>query len=42
MIDEADSAANNQVFLEFLAQLRGYYLNRDQKPTFHSVILAGV
>lgn len=42
MIDEADSAANNQVFLDFLAQLRGYYLNRDQKPTFHSVILAGV
>ena len=30
----------NQVFLDFLAQLRGYYLNRDQKPTFHSVILA--
>lgn len=42
MIDEVDSAANNQVFLDFLAQLRGYYINRDVKPTFHSVILAGV
>lgn len=42
MIDEVDSAANNQVFLDFLAQLRGYYLNRDVKPTFQSVILAGV
>ncbi len=42
MIDEVDSATNNQVFLDFLAQLRGYYLNRDIKPSFHSVILAGV
>ena len=25
MIDEVDSAANNQVFLDFLAQLRGYF-----------------
>lgn len=42
IIDEVDSASNNQVFLDFLAQLRGYYLNRNKKPTFHSVILAGV
>lgn len=42
MIDEVDSASNHQVFLDFLAQLRGYYLNREQSPTFHSVILAGV
>lgn len=42
MIDEVDSATNNQVFLDFLAQLRGYYLKRDRLPTFHSVILAGV
>lgn len=42
MIDEVDSAANNQVFIDFLAQLRGYYLARDKKPIFHSVILAGV
>ena len=42
IIDEVDSASNNQVFLDFLAQLRGYYLNRNRKPTFQSVILAGV
>lgn len=42
MIDEADSASNNQVFLDFLAQLRGSYINRDKKKTFQSVILAGV
>ncbi len=42
MIDEVDSAGNNQVFIEFLALLRKYYLNRDETPIFHSVILAGV
>ncbi|MDE7477199.1 MAG: AAA-like domain-containing protein [Lachnospiraceae bacterium] len=42
MIDEVDSASNNQVFIDFLAQLRGYYLNREVTPIFHSVILAGV
>lgn len=42
MIDEVDSASNNQVFLDFLAQLRGYYLKRMNIPTFQSVILAGV
>ena len=42
MVDEADSASNNQVFLDFLALLRGYYINRDKKPAFQSVILAGV
>lgn len=42
MIDEVDSASNNQVFIDFLAQLRAYYLDRDETPTFHSVILAGV
>lgn len=42
MIDEADSATNNQVFLDFLAQLRSCYLDRDERPTFQSVILAGV
>lgn len=44
MIDEIDSAANNQVFLDFLAQLRSYYLERDIKgtPIFRSVILTGV
>lgn len=42
MIDEVDSASNNQVFLDFLSQLRGYYLKRMNIPTFQSVILAGV
>ncbi len=44
IIDEVDSATNNQVFLDFLAQLRDNYINRDAKgiKTFQSVILAGV
>ena len=42
MIDEVDSATNNQVFLDFLAQLRAQYIERDMQPTFKSVILAGV
>lgn len=42
MIDEVDSASNNQVFVDFLAQLRASYLKRDKMPAFHSVILVGV
>lgn len=42
MIDEVDSASNNQVFLDFLAQLRAQYIDRDIQPAFQSVILAGV
>lgn len=42
MIDEVDTASNNQVFLDFLAQLRFFYLDREDTPTFQSVILAGV
>lgn len=42
LIDEVDSASNIQVFLDFLALLRGYYLQREDFPTFQSVILAGV
>lgn len=44
-IDEVDSAADNQVFLDFLAQLRAGYLDREADAglkTFQSVILAGV
>ena len=37
-----DSASNNQVFIDFLAQLRDYYQEREDVPIFHSVILAGV
>lgn len=42
LIDEVDSASNNQVFLDFLGLLRDYYLKRERKATFQSVILAGV
>lgn len=42
MIDEVDSASNNQVFVDFLGMLRDYYLSRKITPVFHSVILAGV
>ena len=44
VIDEVDSATNNQVFLDFLSLLRDNYINRDTKgiKTFQSVILAGV
>ena len=42
IIDEVDSASNNQVFIDFLAFLRQYYLDRRSIPTFHSAILAGV
>lgn len=42
MIDEVDSASNNQVFIDFLALLRHYYIKRRKKSIFHSVILAGV
>lgn len=42
MIDEVDSASNNQVFLDFLAQLRAYYIDRSVQPALYSVILAGV
>lgn len=44
MIDEADSASDNQIFLDFLAQLRSFYLEREAAGTvtFQSVILASV
>lgn len=42
MIDEVDSAKNNRVFLDFLSQIRAYYIRRTTLPTFQSVILAGV
>ena len=42
MIDEVDNASNYQVFLDFLVMLREYYLEREEKATFHSVILVGM
>ncbi|MDO4806291.1 MAG: AAA-like domain-containing protein [Coriobacteriales bacterium] len=44
MVDEVDTATNNQVFIDFLAGLRDAYIKRETKgmPAFQSVILAGV
>ncbi|MCD8104864.1 MAG: hypothetical protein LUF35_07680 [Lachnospiraceae bacterium] len=42
MVDEVDRASNYQIFLNFLAQLRANYIERELIATFHSVILAGV
>ena len=44
IIDEVDRASNNQVFFDFLAQLREGYIRRDfnGSPAFQSVILVGV
>lgn len=44
IVDEVDSATNNQVFPDFLAQLRDGYISRetDDAAAFQSVILAGV
>ena len=42
LIDEVDQAGNQEIFLSFLGMLRNKYLKMRQRPTFHSVILAGV
>lgn len=42
MIDEVDQAGSQPVFLSFLGMLRSKYLKMRQRPTFQSVILAGV
>ena len=45
IIDEVDTATNNQVFLDFLGKLRANYLKREKNAryrTFQSVIFAGV
>lgn len=42
IIDEVDQASNYDIFLTFLGMLRKKYLARKKKPTFYSVILAGV
>ena len=42
LIDEVDQAGNYKAFLEFLGLLREKYLRRMERPTFQSVILAGV
>ncbi len=42
LIDEVDQAGNYASFIQFLGILREMYLKRDTRPTFQSVILAGV
>lgn len=42
LIDEVDAAGNHIEFIKFLGLLREMYLQRDERPTFQSVILAGV
>lgn len=42
LIDEVDAAGNHIEFIHFLGILRNMYLNRDERPTFQSVVLAGV
>ena len=42
IIDEVDQAGNYESFIKFLGLLRDKFLSRDTRPTFHSVILAGV
>ena len=42
IIDEVDQAGNYPVFIKFLGLLRDKYLKRTDRPTFQSVILAGV
>lgn len=42
LIDEVDQAGNYESFVKFLGLLRNMYLDRDNFPTFQSVILAGV
>lgn len=42
IIDEADQAGNHEIFLSFLGMLRSKYLKMRKRPTFQSVILAGV
>lgn len=44
IVDEVDSAADSQVFIDFLSQLRYYYLKKNKNgiSVFKSVILASV
>ncbi len=42
IIDEVDQASNYDSFIRILGLLRSKYLDREDSPTFQSVILAGV
>ena len=42
IIDEVDQSSNYAAFVKLLGLLRNLYLKRDVRPTFQSVVLAGV
>lgn len=42
LIDEVDQAGNYKSFVDFLGLLRAKFMTRNTRPTFQSVILAGV
>lgn len=42
LIDEVDASSEYAAFINFLGMLRRKYLNRKRRPTFHSIVLAGV
>jgi AAA-like domain len=42
LIDEVDKSSNNDLFVLFLGLLRNKFLQQEELPTFHSVVLAGL
>ncbi len=42
LIDEVDRSSNNSLFVLFLGLLRNKFLQQEDLPTFHSVVLAGL
>ena len=42
LIDEVDRSSNNRLFVLFLGLLRNKFLQQEDMPTFHSVVLAGL
>ena len=40
LIDEVDRSSNNRLFVLFLGLLRNKFLQQEDMPTFHSVVLA--
>ena len=42
LIDEVDRSSNNRLFVLFLGLLRNKFLQQEDLPTFHSVVLAGL
>ncbi|MGM9712609.1 MAG: AAA-like domain-containing protein [Prevotella sp.] len=42
MVDEVDQSSNHMAFVQWLGMLRDMFLHRNERPTFQSVVLAGV